>query len=246
MKPFGRGGSNSDLFRERLDAIIDMHHILVRLAAFMPWSAFDESFGKFFKPNRPSSQADTADGRAALPEAHLQPFRRGGGGALGGECLLAVFLAALSSFSTRCRSTPPRCLLAQAGWPRGPGEGDGEAVEPGAGDGGHNGSAQSDRASHRQSALSEGATHPGRQGEKGRHQASSKPHTLGQESGDEGGALCACQAVPAHAPRTQTLEDLSRPGVRDVPVCSRIAGPTFGASLLQAGMSAVRSTVIST
>ena len=50
MKPVRRGRSNPDLFRERLDAIIDMRHSLVRLAALIPWSAFDESFGKFFKP----------------------------------------------------------------------------------------------------------------------------------------------------------------------------------------------------
>ncbi len=50
MKPVRRGRSNPDLFRERLDAIIDMRHGLVRLADLMPWSDFDESFGKFFKP----------------------------------------------------------------------------------------------------------------------------------------------------------------------------------------------------
>ena len=50
MKPVRRGRSNPDLFRERLDAIIDMRHGLVRVAGLMPWSAFDESFGKFFKP----------------------------------------------------------------------------------------------------------------------------------------------------------------------------------------------------
>ncbi|MEM9111895.1 MAG: IS5 family transposase [Planctomycetota bacterium] len=50
MKPVRRGRSNPDLFRERLDAIIDMRHSLVRLAALIPWPAFDESFGKFFKP----------------------------------------------------------------------------------------------------------------------------------------------------------------------------------------------------
>ncbi len=50
MKPVRRGRSNPDLFRERLDAIIDMRHGLVRLAGLMPWSDFDESFGKFFKP----------------------------------------------------------------------------------------------------------------------------------------------------------------------------------------------------
>ncbi|MDH3664305.1 MAG: IS5 family transposase [Alphaproteobacteria bacterium] len=50
MKPFRRDRANPDLFRKRLDAIIDMRHGPVRLAALMPWSAFDETFGKFFKP----------------------------------------------------------------------------------------------------------------------------------------------------------------------------------------------------
>ena len=50
MKPVRRGRSNPDLFRERLDAIINMRHGLVRLSALMPWSTFDESFGKFFQP----------------------------------------------------------------------------------------------------------------------------------------------------------------------------------------------------
>ncbi|MGH1482874.1 MAG: IS5 family transposase [Geminicoccales bacterium] len=49
MKPVRPGRSSPDLFRERLDAIINMKHPLVRLAGVMPWSAFDESFGKFFK-----------------------------------------------------------------------------------------------------------------------------------------------------------------------------------------------------
>ena len=50
MRPIRRGRTNPDLFRERLDAIIDMGHGLVRLAGLIPWSAFDESFGKFFEP----------------------------------------------------------------------------------------------------------------------------------------------------------------------------------------------------
>jgi IS5 family transposase len=55
MKPVRRGHANPDLFRERLDAIIDMRHGLVRLAGSIPWSSFDESFGKFFKPiDRPA------------------------------------------------------------------------------------------------------------------------------------------------------------------------------------------------
>jgi hypothetical protein len=50
LKPVRCGRFNPDLFRERLDAIINMRHGLGRLSALMPWSTFDESFGKFFKP----------------------------------------------------------------------------------------------------------------------------------------------------------------------------------------------------
>jgi IS5 family transposase len=46
-KPSRRGG---DLFRERLDAIIDMGHPLVRLGELVAWADFDEAFGRFYKP----------------------------------------------------------------------------------------------------------------------------------------------------------------------------------------------------
>ncbi len=45
-KPSRRGG---DLFRERLDAIIDMGHPMVRLGELAPWPDFDEAFGRFYK-----------------------------------------------------------------------------------------------------------------------------------------------------------------------------------------------------
>ena len=45
MKPVKRGGkSEADLFRSRLDQIIDMRHELVRLAALTAWAFFDERF----------------------------------------------------------------------------------------------------------------------------------------------------------------------------------------------------------
>ena len=50
MKPKKPYRRDSDLFRERLDAIIDMNHNLVRLAGLIPWSDFDEAFGKHYKP----------------------------------------------------------------------------------------------------------------------------------------------------------------------------------------------------
>jgi IS5 family transposase len=50
MKPSRPGRASGDLFRERLDAIIDMRHPLVRLGELMPWADFDECFGRFYKP----------------------------------------------------------------------------------------------------------------------------------------------------------------------------------------------------
>jgi len=56
-----RGGA--DLFRERLDAVIDMGHPLVRLTGLVPWAEFDDAFGRFYKP---FDEGIAADGRAAL------------------------------------------------------------------------------------------------------------------------------------------------------------------------------------
>jgi IS5 family transposase len=50
MNPSKQSRSGKDLFRERLDAIIDMRHSLVRLGALVPWGDFDKDFGKFYKP----------------------------------------------------------------------------------------------------------------------------------------------------------------------------------------------------
>jgi IS5 family transposase len=50
MQPSKQSRGGEDLFRERLDAIIDLKHPLVRLAGLVPWSEFDEAFGRFYKP----------------------------------------------------------------------------------------------------------------------------------------------------------------------------------------------------
>ena len=43
MNPARPGRASGDFFRDRLDAIIDMRHPLVRLAGLMPWSDFEEA-----------------------------------------------------------------------------------------------------------------------------------------------------------------------------------------------------------
>ena len=50
MEPSKQSRGGKDLFRERLDAIIDLKHPLVRLAGLVPWSDFDEAFGCFYRP----------------------------------------------------------------------------------------------------------------------------------------------------------------------------------------------------
>jgi hypothetical protein len=50
MEPSKQSRGGKDLFRERLDAVIDLKHPLVRLAGLVPGSDFDEAFGRFYKP----------------------------------------------------------------------------------------------------------------------------------------------------------------------------------------------------
>ena len=49
MGPSKQSRGGRDLFRERLDAIIDLKHPLVRLAGLVPWADFDAAFGRFYK-----------------------------------------------------------------------------------------------------------------------------------------------------------------------------------------------------
>lgn len=50
MRPSRPSSGKSDLFRERLDSIINLEHGLVQLGAVIPWGRFDHAFGGFFRP----------------------------------------------------------------------------------------------------------------------------------------------------------------------------------------------------
>ncbi|EFO34370.1 transposase IS4 [Roseibium sp. TrichSKD4] len=50
MRPSKRNKRCGDLFKERLAAIIDMNHSLVRLSGLMPWDEFDAEFGRHYRP----------------------------------------------------------------------------------------------------------------------------------------------------------------------------------------------------
>lgn len=50
MRPTRPHSGKHDLFRERLDAMINMKHPLVKLAKVIDWAGFDQAFGGFYRP----------------------------------------------------------------------------------------------------------------------------------------------------------------------------------------------------
>jgi len=74
-----RESGEQDLFRSRLDQVINMNHALVKLARAIDWRFLEEKFSAIYKdgPGQPPA-TDPADGGACDPQAHLQPQRRGG------------------------------------------------------------------------------------------------------------------------------------------------------------------------
>ncbi|ESY64914.1 transposase IS4 [Mesorhizobium sp. LNHC252B00] len=71
MLPSRPSRNRNDLFRERLDAIINMRHPLVRLSGLMPWARFDETFGRFYRPvGRPAKPTRLMVGLHYLKHVH--------------------------------------------------------------------------------------------------------------------------------------------------------------------------------
>lgn len=67
-----------DLFRSRLDQIIDLDHALVKLAKAIDWRFLEDKFGAAYSGQAgASTAADAADGRARHPQAQLRSVRRG-------------------------------------------------------------------------------------------------------------------------------------------------------------------------
>ena len=77
MRPRERRESGKqDLFRSRLDQIIDMNHALAKLARSIDWWFLEERFGGgLFGRPRPAAAADALDGGLGDPEAHAQSLR---------------------------------------------------------------------------------------------------------------------------------------------------------------------------
>ena len=67
-----REGGQSDLFRARLDEIVDLGHSLVRLAATIDWRFLEERFGTVYtdKPGQPPLPTRLMAGLSSLKHAH--------------------------------------------------------------------------------------------------------------------------------------------------------------------------------
>lgn len=71
MRPIRSSSGKSDLFRDRLDAIINDRHPLVRLVEVIPWHRFDAAFGGFYRPvGRPAKPTRLMVGLHYLKHVH--------------------------------------------------------------------------------------------------------------------------------------------------------------------------------
>ena len=75
-------GSN-DLFRARLDQIINLKHELVLLAGKIDWDWIDGEIAPLYSEHGRPGIADSFHDRASAAQAHLRAIRRGGVRALG-------------------------------------------------------------------------------------------------------------------------------------------------------------------
>src|SRR3954470_11543967 len=95
MRPKERRQSGqSDLFRARLDQIVDLDHPVVKLAAAIDWRFLEEQFGAVYTdaPGRPPLPTRLVDGGVGDPQAHARPLGRGAMRALGREPVLPAVL----------------------------------------------------------------------------------------------------------------------------------------------------------
>jgi hypothetical protein len=87
-----RDDRHDDLFGPSLDKIINLRRPLVRLAAEIDWAFPGRTLQ--FESDRAGAAtiADTAGGRSAHPQTHVQSVRRGAVRQVGGEPVLPVVL----------------------------------------------------------------------------------------------------------------------------------------------------------
>jgi transposase, IS5 family len=74
MRPKARrDGGQKDLFRDRLDQIVDMNHPLAKLAAAIDWGFLERSFGAVYSDHPPLPTRLMAG--IAILKTHAQPVR---------------------------------------------------------------------------------------------------------------------------------------------------------------------------
>ena len=102
MRPRERRESGKqDLFRSRLDQIIDMNHALVKLARTIDWRFLEEKFGAVYtdKPGQPPLPTRLMAGLAILKHTTTCPTRR---------CVIAGWRTRTSSTSAARSSSSMR------------------------------------------------------------------------------------------------------------------------------------------
>jgi hypothetical protein len=62
----------TDMFRNRLDNMIDMRHDLVRLTGLIDWKRFDEAFGDLYAEKGRPGVTHPTDGRAASAQTRTR------------------------------------------------------------------------------------------------------------------------------------------------------------------------------
>src|SRR5215469_14687510 len=111
-----RESSEQDLFRSRLDQIIDMKHALVKLARTIDWGFLEQTFGAVYtdKPGQPPLPTRLMAGLAIPSTPTTFPTRL---------CAIAGWRTRTSSTSAernfsniRWCSTDHRCRVGASGW----------------------------------------------------------------------------------------------------------------------------------
>ena len=103
-----RETGEQDLFRSRLDQIIDMNHALVKLARAIDWGFLELHFGAVYtdEPGHPPLPTRLMAGLAILKHATISPTK--GCASAGSRTRIFNISAARSSFSTGSPSTARR------------------------------------------------------------------------------------------------------------------------------------------
>ena len=103
-----RETGQNDLFKARLDQIVDVNHALVKLERSIDWRFLEQSFGAVYHdgPGRPPLATRLMAGLAILKHRHASPTRRSA--IAGSRTRITSSSVAKSSSSTSFPSTAPR------------------------------------------------------------------------------------------------------------------------------------------